>query len=91
MNFEDIPVELFMHPISQAVDILLYKFVFHVCKFCKVQFFNCRATRVPAGGYQFEYLQLAQEIAKMFNQKYGLRFPIPQFTRDDGTFSCFKF
>lgn len=36
-----------------------------------------RATRVPVGEDQLQHIQLAQHLAKLFNNKYGFVFPRP--------------
>lgn len=38
----------------------------------------CRATHVPVGEDQLQHLQLAQDLARMFNKRYGQTFPMPQ-------------
>lgn len=40
--------------------------------------FNYRATRVPVGEDQLQHLQLAQDLARMFNKRFGQTFPIPR-------------
>lgn len=37
-----------------------------------------RATHIPVGDDQLQHLQLAQDLARMFNRRYGITFPIPQ-------------
>lgn len=36
-----------------------------------------RATHVPVGEDQVQHLQLAQDLARMFNKRYGETFPTP--------------
>lgn len=55
---KDVPLGLFVYPVLQAADIMLYK-----------------ATHVPVGEDQVQHLQLAQELARMFNKRFGLTFP----------------
>ncbi|XP_065164976.1 tryptophan--tRNA ligase, mitochondrial [Atheta coriaria] len=59
-NLKDIPLGLFVYPVLQAADILLYK-----------------STHVPVGEDQIQQIQLAQELARMFNNHFGETFPIP--------------
>lgn len=37
-----------------------------------------RATHIPVGEDQVQHLQLAQDIAKTFNHRYGKTFPHPK-------------
>ena len=37
-----------------------------------------RATRVPVGEDQLQHIQLAQHLARVFNNKYGPVFPRPK-------------
>ncbi len=39
--------------------------------------FLCRATHVPVGEDQLQHIQLAQHLARVFNNKYGPIFPRP--------------
>ncbi|XP_017768039.1 PREDICTED: tryptophan--tRNA ligase, mitochondrial [Nicrophorus vespilloides] len=59
-NLKDIPLGLFVYPVLQAADILIYK-----------------ATHVPVGEDQLQHLQLSQDLARMFNNRFGETFPIP--------------
>uniref|UniRef100_A0A3Q3NE64 Tryptophan--tRNA ligase, mitochondrial n=2 Tax=Mastacembelus armatus TaxID=205130 RepID=A0A3Q3NE64_9TELE len=54
-------VGLYMYPILQAADILLYK-----------------STLVPVGEDQVQHLELAQDLARIFNNRYGDLFPEPR-------------
>jgi tryptophanyl-tRNA synthetase len=40
-------------------------------------FSQCRATHVPVGEDQLQHIQLAQHLARVFNNKYGPVFPRP--------------
>ncbi len=55
---ENINVGLFVYPVLQAADILLYK-----------------ASVVPVGEDQVQHIELAREIARKFNARYGEIFP----------------
>lgn len=48
--------------------------------FCFVMFFslNSRSTHVPVGEDQLQHIQLAQHLARVFNNKYGPIFPRPR-------------
>ncbi|XP_018575584.1 tryptophan--tRNA ligase, mitochondrial [Anoplophora glabripennis] len=59
-DMKDIPLGLFVYPVLQTADILLYK-----------------ATHVPVGEDQVQQIQLAQELARMFNNRFGDTFPVP--------------
>jgi len=52
---------LFIYPLLQAADILLY-----------------RAAQVPVGKDQLQHLELARDIARRFNGRFGPLFPEPQ-------------
>lgn len=54
-------VGLFIYPVLQAADILLY-----------------RSTHVPVGDDQAQHLELTQDVARIFNHRYGDFFPIPR-------------
>ncbi|KAG8536313.1 hypothetical protein GDO81_026642, partial [Engystomops pustulosus] len=54
-------VGLFIYPVLQAADILLY-----------------RSTHVPVGDDQAQHLELTQDVARIFNRRYGDFFPIPR-------------
>ena len=58
---ENINAGLFMYPVLQAADILLYG-----------------ATRVPVGEDQRQHLELAREIVRRFNARFGETFAEPQ-------------
>ncbi|XP_050541719.1 tryptophan--tRNA ligase, mitochondrial [Daktulosphaira vitifoliae] len=58
---KDVPLGLYLYPVLQAADILLYK-----------------ATKVPVGEDQVQHLQLAHALARSFNTRYGVTFPIPE-------------
>ncbi|KAG8191201.1 hypothetical protein JTE90_011884 [Oedothorax gibbosus] len=60
-SFENVPLGLFIYPVLQSADILLYK-----------------ATDVPIGEDQLQHIQLSQHLVKVFNNKYGNIFPVPQ-------------
>ncbi|KAL0126676.1 hypothetical protein PUN28_005211 [Cardiocondyla obscurior] len=59
-SLKNVPLGLFIYPVLQAADILLYK-----------------ATHVPVGQDQAQHIQLAQDLAQIFNRKFGQTFPIP--------------
>nr|XP_003707551.2 PREDICTED: tryptophan--tRNA ligase, mitochondrial [Megachile rotundata] len=59
-TLKNVPLGLYIYPVLQAADILLY-----------------RATHVPVGQDQVQHIQLAQDLAAIFNKKYGDTFPIP--------------
>ena len=58
---ENVNPGLFMYPVLQAADILLYG-----------------ATRVPVGEDQRQHLELAREIVRRFNARFGDTFAEPQ-------------
>ncbi|HEX3694178.1 MAG TPA: tryptophan--tRNA ligase [Polyangia bacterium] len=58
---DNINAGIFMYPVLQAADILLY-----------------RATRVPVGEDQRQHLELAREIVRRFNARFGDTFAEPQ-------------
>jgi tryptophanyl-tRNA synthetase len=58
---ENINAGLFMYPVLQTADILLYG-----------------ATRVPVGEDQRQHLELAREIVRRFNTRFGETFAEPQ-------------
>ncbi|XP_050431994.1 tryptophan--tRNA ligase, mitochondrial [Adelges cooleyi] len=60
-TLKDVPLGLYLYPILQAADILLYK-----------------ATKVPVGEDQVQHLQLAHFLARTFNKRYGVTFPVPE-------------
>lgn len=62
---EHVPLGLYIYPILQCADILLYK-----------------ASEVPVGEDQVQHIQLCQHLAKVFNNKYGKIFPVPEATMD---------
>ncbi len=57
---ESISAGLFMYPVLQAADILMYK-----------------AAHVPVGEDQNQHLELARDIARTFNRRFGETFPEP--------------
>lgn len=61
-----VPLGLYVYPVLQAADILLY-----------------RATHVPVGQDQVQHIQLAQDLAAIFNKKFGDTFPIPHSLVND--------
>ncbi|XP_032674883.1 tryptophan--tRNA ligase, mitochondrial [Odontomachus brunneus] len=66
-SLKNIPLGLYIYPVLQAADILLYK-----------------ATDVPVGQDQAQHVQLAQDLARIFNKKFGMTFPIPHVLVSDG-------
>lgn len=40
--------------------------------------FLFRATHVPVGQDQVQHVQLAQDLARIFNKQFGMTFPIPR-------------
>src|SRR5215831_5214578 len=58
---DNINAGIFMYPVLQAADILLYG-----------------ATRVPVGEDQRQHLELAREIVRRFNARFGDTFAEPQ-------------
>lgn len=78
-KLKDIPLGLFVYPVLQAADILLYKFVgeFNL-KNTFFKFFFCfRSTHIPVGEDQIQQIQLAQHLAQSFNFRFGETFPSP--------------
>lgn len=59
-SLKNVPLGLYIYPVLQAADILLYK-----------------ATHVPVGQDQAQHIQLAQDLAQIFNRQFGKTFPIP--------------
>lgn len=57
-KLKEIPLGLYIYPVLQAADIMLYK-----------------ATHVPVGEDQVQHLQLAQSLARAFNNRFGSTFP----------------
>lgn len=49
--------------------------------------FPCRATHVPVGADQLQHIQLAQQLARNFNGRYGEMFPVctPIIGENDGS------
>lgn len=66
-SLKNIPLGLYIYPVLQAADILLYK-----------------ATHVPVGQDQAQHIQLAQDLAYIFNRKFGQTFPVPHTLISDG-------
>jgi tryptophanyl-tRNA synthetase len=58
---DNVNAGLFMYPVLQAADVLLYG-----------------ATRVPVGEDQRQHLELAREIVRRFNARFGETFAEPQ-------------
>ncbi|KAH8270228.1 hypothetical protein KR018_006067 [Drosophila ironensis] len=56
---KDVPLGLYVYPVLQAADIMLYK-----------------ATHVPVGADQLQHIQLAQHLARTYNNRYGESFPV---------------
>ncbi|KAJ6646550.1 Tryptophan--tRNA ligase, mitochondrial, partial [Pseudolycoriella hygida] len=75
---KEIPLGLFVYPVLQAADILIYKLVMQTIEFLpksnKIKI--SRATHVPTGEDQAQQLQLAQHLANVFNFRFGETFPI---------------
>nr|CAH0109751.1 unnamed protein product [Daphnia galeata] len=69
----DIPLGLYIYPVLQSADILLYK-----------------ATHVPVGEDQLQHIQLAQHLARVFNNKFGPVFPRPSAVVYDESASRLK-
>lgn len=69
----DIPLGLYIYPVLQSADILLYK-----------------STHVPVGEDQLQHIQLAQHLARVFNNKYGPIFPRPSAVVYDESASRLK-
>ncbi|GIX92806.1 tryptophan--tRNA ligase, mitochondrial [Caerostris extrusa] len=63
---ENVPLGLYIYPILQSADILMYK-----------------ATEVPVGEDQLQHIQLSQHLAKLFNNRYGKIFPVPNAIVDE--------
>ncbi len=85
-------VGLYTYPVLQAADILLYKYG-QLCSSCvlflawlysqlcvweRVMLLLCRSTHVPVGEDQIQHLELAQDLARIFNNQYGELFPEPR-------------
>ncbi|XP_071556145.1 uncharacterized protein Trprs-m [Temnothorax nylanderi] len=66
-SLKNVPLGLYIYPVLQAADILLYK-----------------ATHVPVGQDQAQHIQLAQDLAQIFNRQFGQTFPIPRTLISDG-------
>ncbi|CAG2061353.1 unnamed protein product [Timema podura] len=60
-RLKEVPLGIFIYPVLQAADILLYK-----------------GTHVPVGEDQLQHLQLAQHLARTFNNRFGETFPVPK-------------
>ncbi|XP_076682860.1 tryptophanyl-tRNA synthetase, mitochondrial isoform X3 [Andrena cerasifolii] len=69
-TLKNIPLGLYVYPVLQAADILLYS----ICS---------RATHVPVGQDQHQHIQLAQDLAISFNKKFGETFPVPHSLLND--------
>uniref|UniRef100_A0A182NPR3 Tryptophan--tRNA ligase, mitochondrial n=1 Tax=Anopheles dirus TaxID=7168 RepID=A0A182NPR3_9DIPT len=67
-NMKEIPLGLYLYPVLQAADIMLYK-----------------ATHIPVGEDQIQQLQLAQSLARAFNNRYGKTFPLCETLVNDGS------
>ncbi|XP_076033221.1 tryptophanyl-tRNA synthetase, mitochondrial [Oratosquilla oratoria] len=61
VTLKEVPLGLYVYPVLQAADILLYK-----------------ATHVPVGKDQLQHIQLAADIAKTFNHRFGHTFEPPK-------------
>ncbi|KAF5304498.1 hypothetical protein FQA39_LY09694 [Lamprigera yunnana] len=72
-TLKDVPLGLYIYPVLQTADILLYK-----------------ATHVPVGEDQLQHLALSQELARMFNRRYGVTFPQPHALVSDNGSSRIK-
>jgi len=72
-KMKEIPLGLYVYPVLQSADILLYK-----------------ATHVPCGEDNFQHIQLAQHLAKLFNNKFGPTFPRPSAVSYDDFSSRLK-
>ncbi|XP_077296719.1 tryptophanyl-tRNA synthetase, mitochondrial [Arctopsyche grandis] len=59
-SMKEVPLGLYIYPVLQGADILLYK-----------------STHVPVGIDQIQHLQVAQQLAKTFNYRFGKTFPSP--------------
>nr|XP_029713009.1 tryptophan--tRNA ligase, mitochondrial-like [Aedes albopictus] len=57
-KLKEVPLGLYIYPVLQAADIMLYK-----------------ATHVPVGEDQIQHLQMAQSLARAFNNRFGVTFP----------------
>ncbi|XP_012537853.1 tryptophan--tRNA ligase, mitochondrial [Monomorium pharaonis] len=66
-SLKSVPLGLYIYPVLQAADILLYK-----------------ATHVPVGQDQAQHIQLAQDLAQIFNKRFGQIFPIPHTLINNG-------
>lgn len=58
---KEVPLGLYVYPVLQAADILLY-----------------HATHVPVGEDQLQHIQLAADLARIFNNKFGQTFTAPR-------------
>ncbi|XP_050729238.1 tryptophan--tRNA ligase, mitochondrial-like [Eriocheir sinensis] len=58
---KEIPLGLYVYPVLQAADILLY-----------------HATHVPVGEDQLQHIQLAADLARIFNTRFGQTFVPPR-------------
>ncbi|KAJ9583201.1 hypothetical protein L9F63_022448 [Diploptera punctata] len=72
-SLKEIPLGLYIYPVLQTADILLY-----------------RATHVPVGEDQTQNLQLANHLAKIFNNRFGETFPVPKPMMSDSSISRIK-
>ncbi|XP_055528358.1 tryptophan--tRNA ligase, mitochondrial [Wyeomyia smithii] len=72
-KLKEIPLGLYIYPVLQAADIMLYK-----------------ATHVPVGEDQVQHLQLAQSLARAFNNRFGTTFPFCEAKVSDDTSSRLK-
>ncbi|XP_069668974.1 tryptophan--tRNA ligase, mitochondrial isoform X2 [Periplaneta americana] len=73
LTLKEVPLGLYIYPVLQAADILLY-----------------RATQVPVGEDQTQNLQLVQHLAKIFNNRHGPTFPVPEAIMADSSISRLK-
>ena len=58
---KEVPLGLYVYPVLQAADILLY-----------------HATHVPVGEDQLQHIQLAADLTRIFNNKFGQTFTAPR-------------
>ncbi|KAJ8916204.1 hypothetical protein NQ315_016343 [Exocentrus adspersus] len=78
-DMKDIPLGLFVYPVLQTADILIYKQVnkIQIVTPAVKSLYGFRSTHVPVGEDQVQQIQLCQELARMFNNRFGQTFPIP--------------
>ncbi|MEQ2194078.1 hypothetical protein XENOCAPTIV_022775 [Xenoophorus captivus] len=76
-------VGLYTYPVLQAADILLYNCGSDCVQLvltspCPFETVSLRSTHVPVGEDQVQHLELAQDLARIFNNSYGELFPEPR-------------